>query len=246
MGEKQKTSVLVVDDEKVVRDFLSRLLGLKGIIPRLAESGAQAIELMKSELFDFAFLDVRMPEMDGVATLKELKKISPETKYVMMTGYSVDNLLEEAKKENILATIRKPFDINQVIAFVTEEAQQRHAVKVPIMVIDDDQSILDFFKRLLKDDFYEVHVFNLAAPALEKLKTHDFDLIFLDVFLGETNGIELYAKIREIKPKTQIIFITGDHRKIVDDIKRLDVQGCLFKPFEIDQIFAEIDKAKKG
>ncbi len=112
------------------------------------------------------------------------------------------------------------------------------------MVIDDDKNILDFFKRLLKDNIYDLQVFNTSAFALEKLKKQDFDVIFLDVFLGEENGIELYSRIREIRPKAQVIFITGNFENIKDDIKQLDVQGCLFKPFEIDKIFLEIDKIK--
>jgi two-component system response regulator HydG len=244
MAVENKPKILVVDDEKVVRDFLIRLLSLKGITARTAESGFQAIEIMKAEPFDFAFLDVRMPGMDGVQTLKELKKINPNCKYVMMTGYSVDDLLEEAKRENILAAIKKPFDINQIISFITEQAQERHAAKVPILVIDDDQSILDFFKRLLKDKFYEVDTFTSADPALERLRQRDFDLVFLDVFLGNINGIDLYSRIREIKPKTQVVFITGNFEKIKEDIKDLDVRGCIFKPFEIDKIFSEIDKVR--
>ena len=242
--EKNKPRVMIVDDEKVVRDFLGRLLALKDITARAAENGFQAVEMMKAESFDFAFLDVRMPGMDGVQTLKELKKINPDCKYVMMTGYSVDNLLEESRNENILATIKKPFDVNQIIAFVTEQAQERHAEKIPILIIDDDQSILDFFKRLLKDKLYEVDAFSSPGPALEKLKTNDFDLVFLDIFLGETNGIELFSRIREIKPKAQVVFITGNFDKIKDRINGLDVRGCLFKPFEIDKIFGEIEKVR--
>ncbi len=244
MADKQRPKVLVVDDERMVRDLLSRLLTLKDITAATAESGIQAIEMMKATAFDFVFLDVRMPGMDGIQTLKELKKINPNTKFVMMTGYSVDDLLEDVKNENILAVIKKPFDINQIIAIVTAQARERHAEKISIMVIDDDQNILDFFKRLLKDKLYEVSVFNTADPALEKLKVQDFDLVFLDVFLGETNGIDFYCRIREIKPKTQVIFITGNFDKIKDDIKNLDVRGCIFKPFEIDKIFSEIDKVK--
>lgn len=103
MDEKNNSNVLIVDDEKTVRDFLTRLVSLKGLTAKTAESGFEAIKMMNREVFDFVFLDIRMPKMDGVQTLKELKKINPGAKYVMMTGYSVQNLLEEAQKEDILA-----------------------------------------------------------------------------------------------------------------------------------------------
>ena len=121
MDKKNNSNVLIVDDEKTVRDFLTRLVSLKGLTSKAAESGFEAIEMMNREVFDFVFLDVRMPKINGVQTLKELKKINPGAKYVMMTGYSVDNLLEEAQKEEILASIKKPFDINLVSSFLAEQ-----------------------------------------------------------------------------------------------------------------------------
>ncbi len=245
MDEKQNLNVLIVDDEKTVRNFLSRLLSFKGLTVKAAESGLEAIEMMNREVFDFVFLDVRMPKMDGVQTLKELKKINPGAKYVMMTGYSVENSLEEAKKENIFAAIKKPFDINQVVSFVTEQAKGKGAKKISIIAIDDDIEILNFFKRLLKEDIYDLNVFSSTDSALEKLKIRDFDLIFLDIFLCGENGIDSYYKIREIRPNAQIVFITGNFEKVKNDINSLDVQGCILKPFDIDKIFSEINKIKK-
>jgi DNA-binding response OmpR family regulator len=156
----------------------------------------------------------------------------------------VEDLLEEAKKENILDSIKKPFDINQVTAFVTQEVRQSPGEKISILVIDDDQSILDFFKRLLTDKLYEVTALNSAESALETLKTRKFDLVFLDVFLGKANGIEIYSKIREIRPDAKVILISGSFEALKEDIKGLELSGCLLKPFEINKIFTEIDRVK--
>ncbi len=244
MDEKRNSNVLIVDDEKTVRDFLTRLVSLRGLTVKSAESGFMAIEMMACEAFDFVFLDVRMPKMDGIQTLRALKKINAGAKYVMMTGYSVENLLEEAQKENIFASIKKPFDIKLISTFLNEQAKEKRDNKISIMVIDDAPEILDFFKRLLKDDIYEVNVFSSTDLALGELKKRDFDLIFLDIFLGDANGLEFYSEIRNIRPNAQIVFITGYFEKIKDDINKLDVRGCLMKPFEIDKIFSEIDKIK--
>ena len=68
MSEKTKLKVLVVDDEKVIRDFLSRFLSLQLAQVKTASDGEAAIELAKTEEFDLVFLDIRMPKMNGLET----------------------------------------------------------------------------------------------------------------------------------------------------------------------------------
>ncbi len=114
MVNDKKIKVLVVDDEQIVRDFLLRLLTLKSAIVKIVEDGFRAIEIVRQEKFDIVFLDVKMPQMNGLETFRELKKIDPQAKYVMMTGYAVDELLEQAEQEGAAHSIRKPFDIDQI------------------------------------------------------------------------------------------------------------------------------------
>ena len=114
MASERSLTALVVDDEKVIRDFLIKFLKMYDIEARCAKDGDGAIELARTEKFDVIFLDVRMPKMDGLEALRKLKRLNPEARYVMMTGYAVDDLLEEAKKEGIAASIKKPFEIDEI------------------------------------------------------------------------------------------------------------------------------------
>jgi DNA-binding NtrC family response regulator len=120
-GDK-KIKVLVVDDEQIVRDFLERFLTLKSAIVKLVEDGFRAVEAAKQERFDLVFLDVKMPQMDGLETFRLLKKIDPEAKYVMMTGYAFDDLLEQAQQEGVAHSIKKPFDISQISSIIESYA----------------------------------------------------------------------------------------------------------------------------
>jgi DNA-binding NtrC family response regulator len=122
MDSDRKIKVLVVDDEQVVRDFLGRFLTLKSAIVRIAEDGFRAIEVFRQEKFDLVFLDVKMPQMDGLETFRELKKIDPQAKCIMMTGYAVDDLLEQAEQEGAAQSIKKPFDINQITSLLERYA----------------------------------------------------------------------------------------------------------------------------
>lgn len=243
MNESNIIKVLVVDDEKVVRDFLSRFLSLQNLKVQAVESGKKAIEEARVEKFDFVFLDIRMPEMNGLETLLELKKIQPQSKYIMMTGYAVDDLLESAKKEGIFASIKKPFDINQIKTFFETEKEGSKKSALEILIIDDDDSVLSFFKNLLKDKIYSVTSISTGLDALELVRKKNFDLVFLDVVLKDMSGVELFLKIRETKSGLTVVLITGYSEKI-KDLEHLGITTCLTKPFDIDKIFVEIDKIK--
>ncbi|MFQ6067684.1 MAG: response regulator [bacterium] len=111
-----KKNILVVNDELPIREILGNILKNRGYHVFMAEDGYKAIEKAKEISFAIIFLDLRMPGIDGVETLKEIKKISPETKVVMMTGRPDKNLEKEAIKQGAYTVIYKPFDRKKVIA----------------------------------------------------------------------------------------------------------------------------------
>lgn len=126
MVQDSQKKILVVDDEKVVRDFFLKFLSLENKQVTTAENGQEAIRIVNNEHFDIIFLDARMPGTDGVETFKELKKITGNnTRYVMMTGYSIDSLLEKLDNQRIEAFIRKPFDIQEIKAVLDDYKQQK-------------------------------------------------------------------------------------------------------------------------
>ena len=86
----------------------------EGVEALAVEDGAAAIEIVRREHFDIVFIDVRMPKADGYEVFKELKQIMPQAKYVMMTGYAVDDLLVVAQKEGAVVALRKPFEIEHI------------------------------------------------------------------------------------------------------------------------------------
>ena len=118
MNDKKNIRVLVIDDEEIVRDFLIRFLNFQGIEAKDAESGYKAIEMMRQEEFSVVFVEVRMPEIDGLQTFRELKKINPNTRYIMMSGNYVDGRLDEAKKEGADSCFKKPFDMEELKCYL--------------------------------------------------------------------------------------------------------------------------------
>jgi len=223
MAPKKVTTALIVDDEELIRDFLSRLLSLEGLEVTTAEDGFKAIEIAKKEEFDIIFLDIRMPKMDGVEAFKRLKKITPRSKFIMITGYSMDELLKRVEGEHIEAFITKPFDIHEIVTIIEDFARQKYPDDiVNVLIVEAEDAVSSFFKKLFKA--YDIATAKTGKEALEMIEHKDFDLILADIMLADMNGVELYSKIREIRPRAEIILVTGDAKKTEGIIK-----GCLYQ-----------------
>lgn len=127
MVENKLLKVLVVDDEKVIRDFLSRFISLQSAQVVTVEDGQQAIEAVRKEEFDLAFLDIRMPKMNGWDVFNELNKISPGLFCVFMTGYATEEALFERMKNLGIVCFKKPFDnleqIKDILSNILEKSQ---------------------------------------------------------------------------------------------------------------------------
>lgn len=114
---KSDIRILLVDDETHLIEAMRKLLELEGFQVATAPGGREALRLAKSSRFDIVFLDVNMPELNGLETYRHLKELAPDTAVVMITGYgrSLRHLIEEAKELGVKACIDKPFRIQQVI-----------------------------------------------------------------------------------------------------------------------------------
>ena len=117
-GENKK--VLVVDDDMAVRDFLHRFLSKEGFLVKLVMSGESAIKVLKENDFDVVFLDVRMPFVDGIMVYKEVKKEKPDLKFVLMSGYAVEDLIKDILSQDNVFYIKKPFDIEQLKEIISK------------------------------------------------------------------------------------------------------------------------------
>jgi len=125
--KNKRIYVLVVDDEDVMRNLFTDLLTEQGYEVIAVKNGREAVEKVKERNFAIAFIDVHMPVMNGVETLKAIRKIKPQTRIVMMDSFP-DTLIEEAKREGAITCIHKPFEIKEVINLTEEVVEQKEAV----------------------------------------------------------------------------------------------------------------------
>lgn len=112
MGEARH--ILVVDDEEEVRDTLRNVLKSLDYIPYTAESGEQALQILKDNPIDVILSDLYMPGMDGIELLKKVKSIDSKAVFIMITAHPTIETAVEAIKKGAYDYLTKPFHIEEV------------------------------------------------------------------------------------------------------------------------------------
>jgi len=238
-----KTNILVVDDLRSMRLTLGGILEDEGHNVVTVENGYQAIEAVRGTHFDVIFMDIKMPGIDGVQTFREVKKIDPGSAVIMMTAYSVEDLVKEAMDEGAYTVVYKSFDIGRIIALIEELARQR----VLILVVDDEFGDRETLKGILEDKGYRIATAGDGVEAILMVKERHYDIIFLDVSLPDMNGVAIYEQVKKIDPGATVIMMTGYTEENL--VKRAISQGaytCIYKPFDMEKVIVLVENLAKA
>lgn len=118
---QQQKKVLVVDDQYGIRILLYEVLGKEGYSTFQAANGKQALEIVRKESPHLVILDMKIPGMDGIEILKQIKKIDENIKVIMMTAYGELDMIKEATQLGALTHFTKPFDIDELRLAVNQQ-----------------------------------------------------------------------------------------------------------------------------
>jgi len=119
--------ILVVDDERNIRNNLGMVLEAEGYKVDKASNGDDAILQVKAGLYDIVFVDIQMPKMDGLELLRYLRGLRPKMPVVMLTAYGTVSRAVDAMKLGAVDFIEKPFD-PKTILLLCEEILQRQKI----------------------------------------------------------------------------------------------------------------------
>ena len=243
----KETRVLVVDDDISFAESLTDILTEKGYDAVAVNSGDEALGKIKERPFDVALMDVKMPVMDGMQTFKEIKNLSRSITVIMMTAYSMDELVHDALKEGAYGVLRKPLDIEQVIKRI-EISKVGGSLT---MVVDDDTNIRTSLKDILEEKGYVVTVAKDGKEAIAIAKERPEDIVIIDMQLPFLNGLETFLELKKINPEICAIIITAYKEEMKDLVEQALAKGayaCIYKPFDpqkIVEIVKEITMKKK-
>jgi len=121
--------ILVIDDERSIRNTLKDILGFEGYAVEVAENGLIGLEFVKNTDFDIILCDIKMPEMDGIEVLEKIMLLKPETTVVMISGHGNIDTAVEAIKKGAFDFIVKPLDLNRLLITIRNAGDKTVLVK---------------------------------------------------------------------------------------------------------------------
>jgi DNA-binding NtrC family response regulator len=115
-------SILIVDDDDGMVETLSDILTARRYAVSTAVSGESAMVQVGQREFDVVLMDIKMPGLNGVEALQAMKRVKPALKVIMMTAFTRDELVREARRASAVAVVPKPLDLDSVLALVDRVA----------------------------------------------------------------------------------------------------------------------------
>jgi len=128
----RKKRILAIDDDLLVRESMKSLLEKNGFDIKVASSGREALQLLGKETFDLILTDVRMPEINGIETLKAIRAErakfgKPPLPEIVLTAYDDESVKEEAKKLGVRDFLLKPFDLTDFISTIRKNLNYEYS-----------------------------------------------------------------------------------------------------------------------
>lgn len=243
-------SILVVDDNELGTDLISRYLGKKGYNVTTAASGREALAISDIERFDLVLLDIYMPDIDGIKVLEILKK-NPKSRnipIVMFTAstdvahrrmaieLSADEFIQKSESLNVIRErILKVLKQRRVFGGESPDEKTALHPEIRLLIVDDDIHSRDLLNRRINKLGYEnIDMATSGEEALKLMKSHKYDLVFLDIVMPGLNGIEVLEKMhddKKIEP-TQVIMISSHNdTDIIRKCENLGASNYVVKPF---------------
>ncbi len=214
----KKGSILICDDEEIMREVLETILSTAGYRVELAKTGEEALELYAEKPYDLVLMDVSMPGMGGLTALEELIKLDPEAVVLMITAFATFDTAISAWEKGATGVIRKPFQNEQILAFVAKGIKKRQKE-------EERQTLRQVMTRSVKRDAIigrsekMEEIFRLVdrvAPARSTV-----------LITGESGtGKELMAKaIHEASPRADNPFVVVNCSNIPSELLESELFG---------------------
>jgi DNA-binding response OmpR family regulator/two-component sensor histidine kinase len=207
--------ILSIEDQEDNRRIIHDLLTSAGFEVIEAATGEEGVALAKSYRPDLILMDIQLPDLNGYEATRRIKAV-PGLKgipIIVVTSYALGGDEEKARAAGCDAYITKPYHPLQLLQMVRQHLPGGHVMGTPprILIADDDPMSLDIFATRLKANGYEVLTAEDGGAAWELVKTHQPDLVLLDVMMPKKDGIQVCRLIKEDSalPFIPVVIVTA-------------------------------------
>ncbi len=250
-------TMLVVDDDRLNCDLIQSVFARQGYHVMTALSGREGVEMFDTHHPSVTLLDLRMPEMDGLAVLKEIRTRDPYAPVVMLGGGATDLHENLARELGVTDFLRKGLSLDALIRSVNHAAQLSVRVPVPagvaagtnpvpdkgesILVVDDEPLVRDLLIRFLSMRGYRVDGAASGYEAVDLVDRLKPDLLLLDLAMPEMSGVEVIRVLQARGFAGGIVVLTGlQNQEDLHETWELGVQEVLFKPVDLDRLLTAV------
>ena len=166
-SHEETPRILVVDDEKIIREILNDFLTMEGFVVRSVADGEEAIKELERRTYDLVLSDLKMPKVGGLELLGHIKKHNINVIVVIMTGYGTVETAIDAMKNGAFDYILKPFKVEEVV-HVVERGLDRQRLKMENMRLKESLGVYRIFEELGKKLSVEPILELVAKAAMEE------------------------------------------------------------------------------
>jgi DNA-binding NtrC family response regulator len=231
--------ILIVDDEDSLLLTLVANLELEGFEVIGAEDAARALELLHQQVFDLVLTDIRMPGMNGVELFRTIRSLNPQMPVILMTGFAIEGVVDEAILEGAFAVLPKPFDIEHVIAVLSR------AVSRPVVLLVNHAEGAEPPAAILSAMGIACRTAADEAGILAAVQNRLADVIVVDLGLLGSETPQLVQRMRAVDPSIAVITIaTQLVPDLFQSVAALGVEACLLQPVSPKELVRVIARAR--
>ncbi len=226
-------NIFIVDDDVDFAESLADIFEMEGHICEKAHDGETAIKKFIDNEYELTFMDIKMSGKNGVESFLEIRKIRPDAKIIMMTGYSVEDLISRAVENGAWGVLHKPLDMDEILKMI------KKVMPTGILIADDDPDFVNNLKDVLEDSGFIVYQAKDGKEAVERVQENHVDILMLDLRMPILNGLETFLLLKEkgIALPTIIVTAYADvENNTLEKLKSYCVNGILNKPFDPESL----------
>lgn len=258
--------ILVVEDNESSQEVIKNYLDSFELKNDIVSRGEEAIEMIKKNNYDLILMDYKLPGLNGVETLREIKKLKEyeNIKFIFMTSYGREDILNQIENEHIETILIKPisqsilydsivevFSINdntQLKEIKKDSSNLEELSNINILVAEDNEINQQVIKEILENEKINVTLANNGLEAINLLKEHNnnYDLILMDLQMPILDGYKASLEIRNMGIKIPIIALSADAMSgTKEKVLNHEMNDYITKPIDINELFSIIKKWTK-
>jgi DNA-binding response OmpR family regulator len=231
------------------------VLARHGYDVRSATSGLDGLNLFRQHNPRVTILDLRMPEMDGLTVLKEIRAIDPHAPVIILGGGATEVQENQARALRVTDFVRKGLSLDVLVEGVNRVVQQparkQERAVMPtgpaadtgesILIVDDEPLVRDLLVQFLSLRGYRALGVKDGPQALSMVEQAPPDLILLDLMLPGMSGVDVLRRLRDTHFSGAVIIVTGTYdEELLEDAWSLHPQEVISKPIDLERLLAII------